>query len=726
MRRTGSESGTRAAWTRPVPSDAAFRADLEGLRGIAVALVVLFHAGLLGVVGGFVGVDAFYVLSGFLITGLLLREFGTSGRLDLVAFYGRRARRILPAATVAIVVILAFAVFIAAPLDLPSITADATASGLFIGNIVFALRSTDYFASTTPSPFLHYWSLGVEEQFYLVWPVLLLVAWRIRRLHLVTFVVFAGSLALAIALTSSRASWAFYGLPTRAWQLALGALLAMHAPLLGRLPSVPVALGGWMGIGLLGGAAFLLEPATGYPGFAALVPTIGVGLVILASGRRGGPGRILAIAPLRLLGRISFSLYLYHWPVLIFAAVVLGSGLTPALSWGMVALSVLIAIASWKLIEEPFRHARVGLRSPGRALTLAASAVCAVVLVAQSVSLFGTSAIAASEAARAIDVGARAEPSAVSVPVNAAPLEAAPVVLVSSAGLPVAVAAASAGPLATPSAAPTMAAAPRELRPRLADARLDGDALNERGCGLSLAGSEPPFCQFGVADGAVTVALVGDSHAAQWFPALEAIARERGWRLLPFTKDSCIFLDMRIASLHLEREYTECALWRERVVVALQRARPDLVVVSSSRWVHPVLTADKVTQLQADAMVRLLKRLPSRVAIIADTPLNDEDIPACLSRADRTASDCATPRAYALTGHLARDGDVAEALGATLIDPSVWLCGPVVCPAIIDWTIVYRDDHHLTATIVRRLAPLLVPDLLAALSSPASRVAPDR
>jgi peptidoglycan/LPS O-acetylase OafA/YrhL len=712
MRRMGSENSTRAAWTRPVPRDTAFRADLEGLRGIAVALVVLFHAGLLGVVGGFVGVDAFYVLSGFLITGLLLREFGTSGRLDLVAFYGRRARRILPAATVAIVVILAFAVFIVAPLDLPSISADATASGLFIGNIVFALRSTDYFASTTPSPFLHYWSLGVEEQFYLVWPVLLLLAWRIRRLHLVTFVVFAGSLALAVALTSSHAPWAFYGLPTRAWQLALGALLAMHAPLLGRLPSVPVALGGWLGVGLLGSAAFLLEPATGYPGFAALIPTIGVGLVILASGRRGGPGRVLAIVPLRLLGRISFSLYLYHWPVLIFAAVVLG-GLTPELSWAMVAVSVLIAIASWKLVEEPFHHARVRLRSPGRTLAFAGSAVCAVLLVAQGVGLFGTSAIAASEVARAINVGPVA-PSAPSVPVNAAPLGAV-FVVVSSADRSV----------VTPSAAPTMAAAPRELRPRLADARYDGDALNERGCGLSLAGSEPPLCQFGVADAAVTVALVGDSHAAQWFPALEVIARERGWQLLPFTKDSCIFLDMRITSLHLEREYTECALWRERVVVALQRAQPDLVVVSSSRWVHPVVATDKDAQRQADATLRLLKRLQSRVAIIADTPLNDEDIPACLSRADRTASDCATPRAYALTGHLVRDGSVADALGATLIDPAVWLCGPVVCPAIIDWTIVYRDDHHLTATMVRRLAPLLVPDLLAALSSPASRVAPD-
>ena len=220
-----------------------------------------------------------------------------------------------------------------------------------------------------------------------------------------------------------------------------------------------------------------------------------------------------------------------------------------------------------------------------------------------------------------------------------------------------------------------------------------------------------------MADGAITVALVGDSHAAQWFPALDVIAQQRGWRILPFTKDSCIFLDMRIVSLHLEREYTECARWRDQVVIALQRAQPDLVVVASSRWVHPVDPADADPQRQSDAMVRLLRALPGRVAIIADTPLSAVDVPACLSRPDRTAADCATARYYALTAHLARDGRAAAALGTTLIDPTQWLCGPDVCPAVIDWTIVYRDDHHLTATMARRLAPLLEPGLLEALSS---------
>jgi peptidoglycan/LPS O-acetylase OafA/YrhL len=327
----------------PSPS---FRPDLEGLRGIAVALVVLFHARLLGAVGGFIGVDAFYVLSGFLITGLLLRELATNGRLDLVAFYGRRARRILPAATVAIVVILIAAAFIVAPLDLPAVAADATASGLFVGNVLFAFRATDYFAASTPSPFLHYWSLGVEEQFYLVWPLLLLFAFRARRLSLVVLAVCVLSFALSIVLTGVQAPWAFYGLPTRAWQLALGALLALHGPALARIPSAPIAIGGWLGIALVGVAAAVLDPTTGYPGFAALLPTTAVALVILGGGRRGGPGRLLAVAPLRLLGRISFSLYLYHWPGLVLGSVVLGE-LSPDLRWSLVGLSIAAAATSW-------------------------------------------------------------------------------------------------------------------------------------------------------------------------------------------------------------------------------------------------------------------------------------------------------------------------------------------------------------------------------------------
>lgn len=691
-----------------------YRADLEGLRGIAVALVVLFHARLLGVAGGFVGVDVFYVLSGYLITGLLVREVASTGRVDLAAFYERRARRILPAATVAIVVILVASAFIVAPLDLPQIAADATSSGLFVGNIAFAMRATDYFASTAPSPFLHYWSLGVEEQFYLVWPLLLAVALRVGRSRGVTVALIAASLAASIALTQVNAPWAFYSLPTRAWQLALGALLAMEAARLASLPRLGAALAGWLGLASLGYAALRFDASTAYPGMAAILPTAGAALVILAGTHPAGPGRVLAIAPLRWLGRISFSLYLYHWPVLILAPLVIGEPGALA-RWGLVALAVILSVASFALVERPLRISGPRPRGTARPLVLAGAALSVVVLLAQSVSAIGASEVAS----RTVGESPTAASAAPAAPgrTDAADAMDAHGTPTAPGSQPRITPAPTAAPGATPDARPAVPAAPRELRPRLADARGDVDGLNQRGCGLSLAGSAPPLCVLGAPAGAVTVALVGDSHAAHWAPALELIAAQRGWRLLPFTKDSCIFMDMRIVSIYLEREYTECAAWRERVVAEIVRAQPDLVVVSSSRWVHPVDPADADAGRQAGAMARLVSRLPGRIVVIADTPLSAVDVPACLSRRNSSVDSCATARGYALARELERDRPAAIQLGATLVDPAEWLCGPEVCPAVIDRTIVYRDEHHLSATMARRLAPLLEPALLGALAA---------
>ena len=379
-----------------------FRPELEGLRGVAVALVVLFHARLLGFRGGFVGVDAFYVLSGFLITRLLLGEIAATGSLDLVTFYARRARRILPAAIAAVVVVLACSAFVVAPLDLPAITVDATASGLFAGNVLFAIRATDYFASTTPSPFLHYWSLGVEEQFYLVWPLFLLLAFRSRRPSLIICAACLGSLALAIVLTPVLAPWAFYGLPTRAWQLAAGALLAMHRPALSRLPSLALGVCAWIGLALLAVASTTLDPTAGYPGVAAIVPTLAVVLAICGSDRRGGPGRLLALAPLRALGRISFSLYLYHWPVLVLAAIAVGD-LSVIERWCLVGLAVVVAAMSRRLIEQPFLEPRRLRATSRRSLVFGGSAIAMVLVAAQIVGLSAASSLAASGEPRFAD-----------------------------------------------------------------------------------------------------------------------------------------------------------------------------------------------------------------------------------------------------------------------------------------------------------------------------------
>jgi peptidoglycan/LPS O-acetylase OafA/YrhL len=320
-----------------------FRPDIEGLRAVAVVAVVLFHADVPGIGGGYVGVDVFFVISGFLITGLLWREVSTTGTVRLRRFYGARARRLLPAsATVGVITMIASAILLP-PLQARSVFGDGITSALYVGNYWFILQAVDYFAASLPqSPFQHYWSLGVEEQFYLVWPALIIgTAWLIRRVRrrtktdaissqspylVVLALVAVISFALSLAATYVAPSAAFFSLPTRAWQLGVGGLVALTAGQWRRLPATAAAIAGWAGLALILLACTLFEPTTIYPGIAALLPVLGAALVIGAgcATPSQGCGRALGLPPMRAVGRVSYSWYLWHWPVLVLAPALLG------------------------------------------------------------------------------------------------------------------------------------------------------------------------------------------------------------------------------------------------------------------------------------------------------------------------------------------------------------------------------------------------------------------
>ena len=688
---------TGAALTEP--RSQGFRPDLEGLRGIAVLLVLVYHAGVPRLTGGYVGVDVFFVLSGFLITGLLVRELESTGTVSLPAFYARRARRLLPAAAVCLLATVAISAVVLPPLRTPDVTADGIAAALYASNIRFAIEATDYLQSEgAPSPLLHFWSLGVEEQFYVFWPALLLLVTRgaaaiVRRVAIVAAVVLVLSLGLSLWLTVANAPWAFYSLPTRAWELAIGALLAVGAARLVRLPPGVAAAAGWIGLAAVALSAVVIRTDTPFPGTAALLPTVGSGLVILAGMRASpaGPGRLLGLPPLRFLGKISYSLYLWHWPVIVLPAALIDTPLPVRI--GLAVLAIPIAWASQRWIEEPIRHGRLVGLVPRRNLAVAGALTVALVLSSAAIgrTIEGGLANAASgrDAGESLD-GVLGPVRTPSVPSATAP------------------------PTASPTADPEQFAGPvpANLLPRLVDAPDDKPSTYEDGCHVDQGARAPADCVYGDPKSDTTVVLAGDSHAAQWFPALEWLATENGWRLLPMTKGACSIAEVTVWNTTFERAYEECDAWREAVLERIETVEADLVIVATSRTHTPmvdgrVLEGDRARATMLEAVGRTLNRLNEiapRVVVLADTPRATTDPPTCLSQNLGEMEACATPRERAFIQAWSEgEREVAEAADAAFVDVAPWVCPVDPCPVVIARYLVYRDTHHLTTPFVMAL-----------------------
>ena len=639
-----------------------FRPDIEGLRGIAIIFVLLFHAGLPWMPGGFIGVDVFFVISGFLITGKLWRESQQPGGLSIAKFYAWRIRRLLPAALVAVAVVSLFGLLIAAPLDRSELAADGAASALSIANMRF-IGSVDYFAPTSsPSPFLHFWSLSVEEQFYLVWPALIvLLTWRgggSRRLTTALLIGVVASFALSMWLTDASPARAFYLLPTRVWQLGVGGLLALIGVLGTSRRAGALA---WAGLAAVAVAGVALTAEMPYPGFAALLPTAGAVALLYGGGAPGGPLRLLAAAPLRFLGKISYSLYLWHWPLLVLPLMFLERALSGVEIVVAVAAAIGISWLSWRFVEQPFRYGERSRRATSwSAIRVGVAGILSVTLFAQGL--------------------------AAALPSSAVAVQPSP----SPSGSPVA----SDGPIALPA----------DLTPSLASARDDEERLRGDGCLAFERVKTPPDCEYGVKGSAITIALVGDSHAAHWFPAIEALALERGWRLLTFVKVSCSFTTLIQRNLALKREYRECTAFNEATIARINQIKPTLTIIVNRRTFRPI--KEGITpELAGAAFGEMVARLPGATAILVDTPDPGRDAPACLSkhpsdiRACLFAQDDADNREIGVAERVA-----ATVSGAQLIDLTSSICAAWPCSPISGSVLIYRDEDHMTETFSRSLA----------------------
>jgi peptidoglycan/LPS O-acetylase OafA/YrhL len=705
-----------------------FRADLEGLRGVAVLLVLLYHARAPLVDGGYIGVDVFFVLSGFLITGIIVRELMGTGRLSLSGFYARRARRLLPAAAFVLAVTMVASAIVLPPLRVPAVAGDTISAALYVSNIRFAVQATDYLGSElAPSPVLHFWSLSVEEQFYIFWPTLLAVMAGatflrgrhdagIRRLAIGLAAVLVVSLGLSIWLTGVNQPWAFFSLPTRAWELALGGLLAL--PGAARwVPARAAVPAGWIGLALIVVAGLVLDTSVAFPGVAALIPTIGAALVIAAGlspapagASRYAAGRVLGLGPIRFLGLISYSLYLWHWPILTLPEAAAGEPLRWPIRLALVALAIVAATATQRWVEDPIRHGRyVGLKTR-RSLAMAGGLSVAVVAMTASLGF----------AAGAVSPGGPAvggEVTSVALPPDPTPTP-----IASETAGPDGSPPAGATPLpATPTQVatlPPLAAAPvpADLAPPLEIAADDLPVIYSDDCHLDVPTVTPGECVFGDPASDVTVVLFGDSHAAQWFPALERLAAEHGWRLVSMTKSACSTADADIWNDIVKRTYDECSRWREAALERMAAERPDLVIVSASRGYKAMVDGAavpiaKVQDRWDAASGRTLERLATlarHVVVIGDTPRAHADPPVCLSANLDDATACALPFSSAVKpDSTAGEALVAVEAGAAFIDPTPWVCRTDPCPAVIGRLLVFRDQHHLTATYSRALAERL-------------------
>jgi peptidoglycan/LPS O-acetylase OafA/YrhL len=672
------------------------RRDIQGLRAVAVALVVLYHAHVPGLSGGYVGVDVFFVISGFLITGQIVREIDRTGRLSLPAFYARRMRRLLPAAITVLVTTLVVARFWGPALQLRQTAIDGLWTSFYAVNVHLAQQGVDYQQANGPqSPLQHFWSLAVEEQFYLVWPVLILavalVARRFRRAAILVVVASAigVSLYLSVVLTTSSAPIAYFSAQTRAWEFGFGAVVALTAHRLASVPTLVRSVATWVGLGLILWSAVAYDADTAFPGLAAVVPVAGCALVI-AGGCGPLPTRsagfVLNRAPMQGIGRISYGWYLWHWPLLLLTPTVLRQDYSWVRDVEISLLALWLAFLTYVVIERPTQRGTlepaVWLRR-GVALSAAGAIVAAGVLVAGP------------------HVAGRGG--------STAPLD-----------LRTGGTAALAADLLTSSRDGSV---PDNLTPTLETAADDVPAT-ESGCHLSFLQVEQGACIYGDPAGTRTMVLFGDSHAQQWNGALDAAAKAQHWKLVSWTKAACPVADVSIVNPTLKRIYTECDTWRRDTVARIAALHPAVVVVSQSDSVPGRTVSNDHWAAQTLTTLQDLRQKGTTVRFLADTPYPRGDVPTCVANHLDDVRACQTPRSQAYHGsslytdrHSLVSAIVARA-GFDVVDPVDWLCSPTTCPVIVDDTLVYRDDSHISNTYSRALAPVVAPLFAAAVAAP--------
>lgn len=649
-----------------------FRRDIQGLRAVAVLGVVLSHAGALWLPGGYVGVDVFFVISGFLITGLLHKEIVATGSIALRAFYARRIRRLLPASAVVLLATVAWSKIFLPPLLLPDIAQDALATSAFLSNMWFAYSGTDYLAGTAPSLFQHYWSLALEEQFYLVWPLLMVAiasasCQTSKGLRVSLTCLSAVSLVACIVLTSVDQPWAFFGLPTRAWELGAGGLLAISAGAISKWPYRLRRLLSWSGLATVLGTMVFFSEDLIFPGWAAVVPVVGALAIIAGGCGMDAPFRPLSSPVAQYFGKISYSLYLWHWPLLTMPALIWGTTEVWWIAPACVLTAVVLAHLTHKYVEMKFQHLPVLTSKLRWSYALGAGLTTVAILAS-----FGLGRLPVLDAGREVPAPSAKE-------ITQAP--------------------------------PVASFVPSNVSPRIVDS---GDSLPDvyrDGCHADFRDSASPSCTYGNAAAAQTMVLFGDSHAAQWFSPLRRIAEQSGTRLVSLTKASCPSVSITVGNRY-NRDYPECAEWRADAIQRINEIRPSVILMTNYSSVYRTLGhagEDGYAEAWAAGLATTLQQLPqeTRTLILGDTPSWPDSPNICLSANLNQADTCALPASDLIDDEaLEIERQVVEREGGKFVASSEWFCAEKCSP--VAWNVlVYRDESHVTDEMAALLATRL-------------------
>jgi peptidoglycan/LPS O-acetylase OafA/YrhL len=667
--------------------NAGFRPDVEGLRAVAILLVVAYHAGIGIVGGGYVGVDVFFVISGYLITSHLFRELRGRGRISFAAFYARRITRLLPAAVLVVVATVAAAWYWMPPLIAQRVSQDGLASALYAINVKLAAQGTNYQAALEdPSPLQHFWSLAVEEQFYLFWPLLLALCWLAFRRHrpglgaaVVLAVLGAASFAVCVWQTQVTQPWAYFGIQARAWELAAGALAALAARRLAALrPAIATGLT-WLGLAAVLASALVFTHATPFPGYSALLPVAGAAAIVAGgcAAPRHGAVLLLGRAPMQRIGRLSYGWYLWHWPVLMLAPYALGFEPNLPLRIALMGLALALAAGSMFVVENPIRFRPLFRASPRRGLALGSvltsvAAAPALIGVQTTVDLQGTG-----SAADTASLLARSK--------SAASLELANLIRSSASTTTV----------------------PENLNPQLADAVHEGPPRSEciaEGDVRSVAPAVDAGCdQLGDPASTTTVVLFGDSHAHQWLPALEQVAVDKHWRLVVYAKHGCPLADALVTKPGTTSQpFDECTAWRTEALGEIEELHPTMVIGTALvRAGTPIGASGDADEAWVRAWMDTLRALQSSattVKLLEDTPYPEHNVPECLSGHMFDVKSCNLDEDDAMNhaGQRRLLHEEAARAGIGTIDPTDWFCLDGTCPVIVGNTMVYRDTSHVS------------------------------